>query len=40
MDGIDKPALAGLWPSDDENMNIVLRDEEKNLLEFIEIPFK
>ena len=23
-----------------ENMNIVLRDEKKNLLEFIEIPFK
>ena len=23
-----------------KNMNIVLRDEKKNLLEFIEIPFK
>ncbi len=43
MEGIDKPALAGLWPSDDENMNIVLdlganvECSEKNLIDFSEM---
>ena len=42
MDGIDKPALAGLWPSDD-SMNIVLdlganvECGEKNLIDFSEM---
>jgi len=42
MDGVDKPALAGLWPSDD-GMNIVLdlganvECNEKNLIDFSEM---
>jgi len=42
MDGIDKPALAGLWPND-KNMNIVLDlganidCGEKNLIDFSEM---
>ncbi len=42
MEGIDKPALAGLWPSD-EGMNVVLdlganvECNEKNLIDFSEL---
>ena len=42
MEGIDKPALAGLWPSD-EGMNVVLdlganvECSEKNLIDFSEL---